>query len=517
MKKTIKTRISLLLLLGTVHCFSQTETNQNTELTTARLQLIEGTSNYNPEAALATYLLQAAQGNAEAMNGLGLIYSRGMGVPVNEALALEWFEKAAQNGYAKSYYNIAILYKKGVSVTKDLTKAAAYFEKAAKSGCNDGWICWGEMAKDGQGIPQDYTLAMSIFQQGANNGDEHCIYAQGYLYYKGFGVPQDYNKAIEFFQQAADKGNVMGIYMLGYCYRNGYGVTIDAEKAKYWFTKAADLGLKRANIELAQPLAENAAPNQTKTVSTTIPEVENITTEIPKKYKKVKQKINKSDISGIYTGHLMRYDWSGQNILSTTPIKVTLDQEGEALTGIWVEQEGDSIAFKATMKKKFIEFDDSKIDRLNRYQEPILETYKFNEAKLQVLTTEDALYLAGNLQLYNIKQHENEKPMYVILKRKITADENEPNPAANEIVSQLVVYPNPVTSTSFKLSFELAEQTDISIRIYDFTGFLVAKQKLTTTTLGLQEQNIAFDAPLGNYILNLYYGNEVIKTILIKK
>ncbi|MFM9826135.1 T9SS type A sorting domain-containing protein [Flavobacterium sp.] len=517
MKKTIKTWVSLLLLLGSLHCFSQTETNPNTELSTARLQLIAGSSNYNPEAALATYQLQAIQGNAEAMNGLGLIYSRGLGLAMNEALGLEWFEKAAQNGYAKAYYNMAMLYKKGVSVTKDLAKAATYFEKAATSGYNEAWLCWGEMAKDGQGIPQDYALAMSIFQQGANNGDAHCMYAQGYLYYKGFGVLQDYNKAIEFFQQAADKGNVMGIYMLGYCYRNGYGVTIDAEKAKYWLTKAADLGFNRADLELAQPLAENATPNQTKTVSATIPEVENITAEIPKKYKKVKQKINNNNLSGIYTGHLMRYDWSGQNILSTTPIKVTLDQEDEALTGIWVEQDGDSIAFKATMKKKFIEFDDAKIDRLNRYQEPKLETYQFNEAKLQVLATDDALYLAGNLQLYNIKQHENEKPMYVILEHKINPDENKPDPAATGIVSHLVVYPNPVTTNSFKLSFELVEQTDIKIKIYDFTGFLVAKQQITTTSLGLQEQNIAFDAPTGNYILNLYYGNEVIKTILIKK
>ncbi|TDD98571.1 T9SS type A sorting domain-containing protein [Flavobacterium cellulosilyticum] len=131
---------------------------------------------------------------------------------------------------------------------------------------------------------------------------------------------------------------------------------------------------------------------------------------------------------------------------------------------------------------------------------------------------QDDVYIVGNLQLYNIKQHENEKPMYIILERKISPEETgEPELTTQAIVSQLVVYPNPVTSTSFKLSFELAAQTDISIGIYDFTGFLVSTQKLTTTSTGPQEQIIPFTAPAGNYILNLYYNDQVIKTILIKK
>lgn len=519
MKKTIKTRVFLLLLLGSMHCFSQTGTNPPNVLKIARLQLLVGSSTYNPEAGLLTFQQQAGIGNAEAMNGLAQIYIQGIGVPVNDNLAIEWFEKAAQNGYAKAYYNLAILYREGVSIPKDLPKAVTYFEKAAKAGYVEAWGRWGAMVKDGLGTTQDYPLAMTIFKQGADLGSAQCIYGQGYLHYKGFGTTQDYDKALAFFQQAADKGSAIGIYMVGYCYRNGYGVTVDEEKAKFWFNKAAALGFKRADIELAQPLAENATPNQIKTISAPIAEeVENAPIEIPKKIKKVKHKITKDDISGLYTGHLMRYDWSGQNILSKTPIEVTLDQEGQALTGIWAEQEGDSVNFKATLEEKRITFEDSKIDRLNRYVEPVLKTYKFKQAKLQVLEYQDDVYIVGNLQLYNIKQHENEKPMYLILERKISPEETqEPELATQAIVSQLVVYPNPVTSTSFKLSFELADQTDVSISIYDFTGFLVGTQKLTTTGTGTQEQIIPFTAPAGNYILNLYYNDQVIKTILIKK
>ena len=119
----------------------------------------------------------------------------------------------------------------------------------------------------------------------------------------------------------------------------------------------------------------------------------------------------------------------------------------------------------------------------------------------------------GNLQLYNIKQHENEKPMYLILQ----SPQEQTQAAAEILVSQLVVYPNPIPTNSFKLSFDLAEQTNITIKIYDMFGQLKHQQNLNTNGTGPQEQNIEFNASPGNYILNLYYNNQVVRTILIKQ
>ena len=513
MKKTIKKWLALLLILGSVNGFSQENPNLKDELLKARIQLLEGSKDYNPQAALATYQQYAAQGSAEAMNGLGLIYSRGIGVPVNETLSVEWFEKAGINGYPKAYYNLALLYKEGVDVKKDLAIALDYIQKSAQNGYLDAYPNWGEMYKDGLGTPKDYTQAMTIFKEGSSKGNAKCLYAEGYLNYKGFGTPQDYNKAINLFQQAADKGNVMGIYMLGYCYRNGYGVAVDADKAKIYFTKAADLGLKRAKIELNQPQAENDTPNQTKTTSAPLDEeVENAPIVAPKKLPKVKQKIEKGTISGLYTGHLLRYDWSGQNILSDTPIEVTINQNNKELTGIWVETEGDSIHFQATIEEKNILFKDTQIDRLNHYVNPVMSRLSFKNAKLQIVETPEEVYIVGNLQLFNIKQRENEKPMYLILQ----SPQEQSIPLAG-IVSKLLVYPNPVTTNSFRLSFDLKEQTPITLKIYDLMGMPKYQQKLTTTGTGTQEQIIDFNAKAGNYILNLFYNDQVIRTILIKK
>lgn len=514
MKKTIKTGLSLLLLLGSMHSFSQEKPKDNTELKQARLQLLQGYKDYNPQAALATFEQQAAQGNAEAMNGLGLIYSRGMGVPVNESLALEWFAKAGQNGYPKAYYNLAKLYEAGVSVPKDLTQALAFFKKAAQEGCNEAYYKWGIMHKKGLGANQNEALALTIFKEGAYKGIGSCLYAQGYMNYKGLGTKQDYTAAIQFFEKAIEKNNTGAMYMLGLCYRNGYGVEKDEVKGNYWLKKAAELGYKAAGIELSETLPENATPNQTKTESKPIIEVEDATVESPKKLQKVKQKITKGDISGVYTGTLLRYDWSGQNVISKTPITVSFEQEDKKLNGIWSEKEGDSIAFNATIKQYMIDFKNSKIDRIEHFHKNSPKEYDFREAKLQVVENQEEVYIVGNLQLYDIKEHENEKPMYLILKRQAEETIIDPTPA---IVSKMLVYPNPVTADSFKLSFDLKEQTPISIKIYDLSGNLKHEQQLTTSGIGLQEQIIGFIAAANNYILNLHYNDQVIRTILIKK
>jgi uncharacterized protein len=298
-------------------------------------------------------------------------------------------------------------------------------------------------------------------------------------------------------------------------YRNGYGIEKDETKGLYWLQKAAALNYKPAEVELAEAQPENASPNQTKTESTPIVEVENAPIVAPKKIKKVKHKITKDDIGGVYSGTLLRYDWSGQNLISQTPISVHLNQEDVNLTGIWAEKEGDSIAFTAELKEKMIGFKKSKIDRVEHFFKDRPKQYAFKNAKLQVIETTEDVYIVGNLQLYDTTEEENEKPMYLILKRQLAETISDSTPA---IVSKMLVYPNPIPSRSFELSFDLKEQTPIAINIYDMTGLLKHEQNLSTTSTGLQEQMIDFNAPAGNYILNLYYNNDqVLRTILIKK
>ena len=159
-------------------------------------------------------------------------------------------------------------------------------------------------------------------------------------------------------------------------------------------------------------------------------------------------------------------------------------------------------------------FKDTNIDRVDsNYGAPALSSYRFKNAKLQVVENQGDVYIVGNLQLYNIKERENEKPMYLILQSP-QVQTIDPTQA---LVSKLVVYPNPIPADHFKLSFELAAQTPIAIKIYDLMGLLKHQQNLITSGTGQQEQSINFNAPKGNYILNLYYNDQVLRTILIKQ
>lgn len=501
----------LLMLLGSALCQAQESPDIKKSLLEARLQLLQGSNTYNPEEAIATYKQLANLGNAEAMNALGLIYNKGISVAVNEQEGIQWLEKAVTAGYAKAGFNLGVLLKDADN-PMDQTKALGYFEKAAKAGYTKAYHEWGGMVMKGKGTTQDYPLALSIFKQGADKGDSRAIYSVGYMYYKGLGCTQDYAQAVQQFELGAEKGGLSAMYMLGLCYRNGYGVAIDTEKAKYWLNKSAVLGLKKSEIELSSPEAENAQPNQIKTVSQTIPEVITITeTEAPETFQKVKQAPITTSISGNYSGHLLRYDWSGQNIISKTPLQIELAQEGTHLVGIWKEEAGDTVTFNAQILENAIVFQDSKIDRTEHFYKDTVAAYEFKEAKLQLLQTDESLFIVGNLALYNIKERENERPMYLILDKKQEKASEE-----KELFSSVVIYPNPVV-TDFNLSFDLAKDVDAIMSIYYITGRELYREQWNGLIAGKQTKTLALNAPPGYYLLRLTYGTEIKTTLLIKK
>ncbi|MGO4772852.1 T9SS type A sorting domain-containing protein [Flavobacterium sp. W22_SRS_FK3] len=509
--KKITQKAILLLLLGGALCQAQESPDVKKNLLAARLQLLQGSKTYNPEEGIAAYKQLANLGNAEAMNALGLIYNKGISVAVNEQEGIQWLEKAAIAGYAKAWYNLGVLLKDADN-PMDQAKALSYFEKAAKTGYTKAYHGWGGMVMKGKGTSQNYPLALSIFKEGADKADPSATYSVGYMYYKGLGCTQDYSLALQQFELGAQKGSLSAMYMLGLCYRNGYGVAIDTEKAKYWLNKSAKKGLKKSEIELDTPEAENAQPKKVKTISQPIPDVITITeTEVPETFQKIKQAPITTNISGNYTGYLLRYDWSGQNIISKTPLQIDLTQEATQLVGQWKEEAGDSVTFNAQIQEDAIVFEDSKIDRTEHFYKDTVASYQFKEAKLQLLQTDESLFIVGNLALYNIKEREYERPMYLILdKKQQKSSENE------ELFSSVVVHPNPVLS-DFNLSFDLARDVDATMSIYYITGRELYREQWNGLTAGKQTKTLALNAPPGYYILRLTYGAEVKTTILIKK
>ena len=78
------------------------------------------------------------QGHARAQNQLGVMYDQGQGVPQSDALAVEWFRKAADQGDAQAQVNLARMYYFGLgSVPHDSAMALTLLQKAAAQGHED--------------------------------------------------------------------------------------------------------------------------------------------------------------------------------------------------------------------------------------------------------------------------------------------------------------------------------------------------------------------------------------------
>ena len=95
------------------------------------------------------------------------MYSRGQGIPRDDAEAIRWYRLAAEEGNPEAKYSLGVMYSKG------------------------------------QGTPQDYTEAIFWFKQLADEGDPDAQYNLGVLYWKGQGVPADLVQAYAWFSVSA--------------------------------------------------------------------------------------------------------------------------------------------------------------------------------------------------------------------------------------------------------------------------------------------------------------------------
>jgi hypothetical protein len=90
----------------------------------------------NYGTALKVWLPAAEKGDANAMNYVGEIYEKGLGVAPDYALARSWYEKAIAKKNNSALINLGSIYERGLGVDKDMVKAMNYYRQA--SGIKDG-------------------------------------------------------------------------------------------------------------------------------------------------------------------------------------------------------------------------------------------------------------------------------------------------------------------------------------------------------------------------------------------
>jgi hypothetical protein len=106
------------------------------------------------ETALRLIRPPAEQGNADAQFGLGVMYSKGHGVPQDYAAAASWFRKAADQGDAVAQSNLGMMYANGQGVRQDYAAAVSWYRKAADQGDTAAQLNLGGMYANGQGVTE---------------------------------------------------------------------------------------------------------------------------------------------------------------------------------------------------------------------------------------------------------------------------------------------------------------------------------------------------------------------------
>lgn len=130
-----------------------------------------------------------------------------IGVPQNDAKAVEWYRKAvAQNKLSASFFYLAYMYECGRGVVKDYAEALRLYTKSADLGNTDGLANIAHLYQEGMGVPQDYAKAAQLYQQAADKGNDYAIYSLARLYFDGHGVPKDMAKVRSLLTRAAADG-----------------------------------------------------------------------------------------------------------------------------------------------------------------------------------------------------------------------------------------------------------------------------------------------------------------------
>ena len=86
---------------------------------------------------LAGLRTKADQGDAEAQYNLGVMYSKGRGVPQHFKEAVRWYRLAADQGYAQAQVHLGFMYATGLGVSQDYTQAHMWYNLGASNGFAD--------------------------------------------------------------------------------------------------------------------------------------------------------------------------------------------------------------------------------------------------------------------------------------------------------------------------------------------------------------------------------------------
>jgi hypothetical protein len=223
----------------------------------------EGLAAYQAEnfsEALAKWTVAAEKGSATAMFNLGVLHQTGEGLPVDNAQALAWLEKAVtkkKSGAATAVRRVKgnIAFDEGLAAfnANDYGRAMKEWQRAADLGITSAMLNIGVMYGNGNGVAADLQQELAWYRRAGDAGDKNAAEMVAKAQARSVGREEllaghdafnddDYEGAVRLYEKAAGLGNVEAYRTLGELYAEGDGVEKDPRKAIAWYQKAADKG-----------------------------------------------------------------------------------------------------------------------------------------------------------------------------------------------------------------------------------------------------------------------------------
>lgn len=169
------------------------------------------------------------------------------------------WEKMAGDGDAQAMNNLGVLYDQGIGVDPDAGRAAHWFAQSANAGNPSGMSNYGRMLEQGRGVPANPAEAARWFDQAARKGQAEAQYNLGLLYENGRGVVKNEAAAAAWYSRAASQNQRDALARLGHFYRIGRSVQQNNERASLLLYAAAMEGSEPA-IEELETMAREAPP-----------------------------------------------------------------------------------------------------------------------------------------------------------------------------------------------------------------------------------------------------------------
>lgn len=133
------------------------------------------------DKAMAIWAPAAESGDADSQYGMGLLYSEGIVVPMDDIQALKWFGLAAGQGHGEAQYKLGVMHANGWGVPMSESEAMKWYKLAAENGVTAAQVSLGTMYQNGFTVEQDKIEALKWFSVAVKLGDEDARVHQEYL------------------------------------------------------------------------------------------------------------------------------------------------------------------------------------------------------------------------------------------------------------------------------------------------------------------------------------------------